>query len=421
MASGVAQTIADNSKATTPTQTPHRSTVFLVLILGTLTATGPLATDMYLPAFPDIAKDLHAPQAQIQLTLTAAMVGLAVGQLIIGPLSDAWGRRKPMLIGTLIFTVTSFLCMFVPTAEMFIGLRFVQGLAGAAGAVVARAIVRDHFDGDAVAKFFSRLVLVTMLAPMLGPILGAQLLKFGSWQLGFAVLTVVAGVGLVVAYFLLPESLPAHRRQAVSFSVMIRNIRKLLSDSRFIGPALTLSLTFGMMFTYISTFSFVSQSQFGASAQQYSMIFAINTLGILSGTQVNGYLIGKVAVFRRLFIGLACASIAIIALASLTASGNANLIDVTIALFVMMFGAGHIFPNCTSLALGSQPPEIAGTGSALMGTMQFALGGFVPTAAAWTTSGLVSMGSMVTVMTIALLCALPIFTVSMRRAARYAT
>lgn len=404
-----------------PEAPPRRFVAMLILVLGTLTATGPLATDLYLPAFPAIAHDLHAPQSQIQLTLTSAMFGLALGQLLIGPMSDAWGRRKPLLIGLAVFTVTSLLCMFVPSAGAFIALRFVQGMAGAAGAVISRAIVRDHFDGDGVARFFSRLVLVSMLAPMLGPILGAQLLNFGSWHLGFAVLTVVSLISLALVFFLLPESLPVHKRQDMNLTALWTTIRRLLGDARFIGPALTLALVFGMMFTYISTFSFVSQTQFGATAQQYSLIFAINTIGLLVGTQVNGFLIGRMPTLRRLSGGIICSGAAIAALAIVALSGTTSLIPVTATLFVMMFGAGMIFPNCTAMALGSQPKSVAGTGSALLGTLQFAVGGSVPATAAWTASGTVSLDSMVTVMVVVLLVAVPVFAVSTRRAARYAT
>ena len=400
---------------------PKRSVVMLVLVLGTFTAVGPLSTDMYLPAFPQIANDLNAQQSQVQLTLTAAMVGLAIGQLLIGPLSDAVGRRKPMLIGSMCFTLASIACIFVPNVETFIALRFAQGLAGAAGAVVARAIVRDHFEGDNVAKFFSRLVLVSMLAPMLGPILGGQLLKIGPWQLGFVVLTGVSLLGMTLAYFLLPESLPSEKRQAVSGAALRANIRHLICDLRFVGPMLTLALAFGAMFTYISTFSFVAQSQLDASAQQYSVMFGVIAVGMLLGTQVNGFLVGRVDVTIRLAVGLTVASLAVTTLGIMAASNVTNLVAITFTLFTMMVGAGMIFPNCTSLALGSQSPRIAGTGSALLGTIQFAIGGIVPTAATWTMTGRASLLSMAMVMAGALATAIVAHVLSSRLAARRVT
>ena len=172
----------------------RRSIALFVMVLGVLTATGPLATDMYLPAFPQITRDLGTSEAQIGLTLTAIMLGLAAGQLVIGPMSDAWGRRRPLLVGVALFTVTSVLCVFVPNVTAFIVLRFAQGVAGAAGAVIARAVVRDMFQGDDAVRFFSRLALVMMLAPLLAPLVGAQLLLVGPWQLSFWVLAAMAAL-----------------------------------------------------------------------------------------------------------------------------------------------------------------------------------------------------------------------------------
>lgn len=411
---------ASGSSARPAAGPPRRFVALLVLTLGVITATGPLATDLYLPAFPQIADDLNAPQSHIQLTLTSAMFGLAAGQLVIGPMSDAWGRRKPLLIGTVVFTVTSFACVFVPTAGAFIALRFVQGAAGAAGAVIARAIVRDHFSGDAITKFFSRLVLVTMLAPMLGPILGAQLLRFGPWQLGFIVLTVVSLIGLALVYFALPESLPPEKRRATNPAALLATARGLLADPRFIGPALTLALVFGGLFTYISSFSFVAQEQLGATAQQYSYVFGINTLAMLGGTQVNGFLVGRVGARQRLTAGLAGACAGVLGLAVLDVAGYTDLVPLTAALAVLMFSLGMVFPNCQTLALASQPPSVAGTGSAILGTLQFGLGGAIPAAAAWTPDGRVSLASMVVVMLAAILVAVPVYAAFGMRAARYA-
>lgn len=397
---------------------PRRSAALLVLVLGTLTATGPLATDLYLPAFPQIAEDLGAPEAQIQLTLTAIMVGLALGQLVIGPMSDAWGRRGPLLIGSAVFTLTSFAIVFVDSVEVFIGLRFVQGVAGAAGAVVARAVVRDVFQGDDAARFFSRLMLVTGMAPLLGPILGGQLLLVGPWSLSFVVLGVVAAVSFVVVFFGLPESLPREQRRPFNAAELAGTVVGLLRDVRFIGPALTLGLSFGMMFTYISSFSFVSQDEFGASAQQFSLMFAVNTLGLIAGTQVNAFLIGKVETWRRLTGGLTGASCAVVGLAVLGVSGLAGLVSMTAVFFVMMFSVGFIFPNATTLAISSQSPSVAGTASALMGSMQFALGGGLASLAGLTASGEATFASMVVVMLCIAVVVVAVFAVVVRRVAR---
>ncbi|GAA4896375.1 multidrug effflux MFS transporter [Stackebrandtia albiflava] len=392
----------------------------LVLVLGTLAATGPLATDLYLPAFPVIADDLNATENQIALTLTSAMIGMALGQLVVGPMSDAWGRRRPLLIGTVIFTITSLLCMFVPSAEAFIALRFVQGLAGAAGAVISRAIARDHFEGDDVARFFSRLMLVTMLAPMLGPVLGAQLLEFGPWQLGFAVLTAVSVISLVLVYFFLPESLPREQRVPLRPATLWSTVKGLLRDVRFIGPTLTLSMAFGAMFTYIANFSFVSQNEFGATPQQFALMFGINTVGLLAGTQLNAFLIGKVEMHRRLVYGLVGTLTAVAALALLDVAGGAGLVSITVVFFVMMFSVGFVFPNASTMSLASQSPQVAGTASALMGTLQFALGGGLSSLATMTGSGTVTLDSMAVVMLGVTVLAAVVYAFSSRRVARLA-
>nr|WP_046471177.1 multidrug effflux MFS transporter [Allosalinactinospora lopnorensis] len=383
-----------------PASSPHprRSVVLLVFVLGVLSATSSLATDLYLPAFPEIAADLNAAESQIQLTLTAVMVGLALGQLVLGPLSDQWGRRRPLLIGMAVFTATSFLCMTVTSAEMFSALRFVQGVAAASGMVISRAVVRDTFSGDSAARFFSRLVLLVGLAPMLGPMLGGQLLLAGSWQLIFAVLGLagLAGVGLV--FFGLPETLPPENRRRQDFAVMLRTFARMLRDPRFIAPSLTMALSFAMTFTYISAFSFVSQEEFGATPQQFSLIFGINTLGMILGNQFNVVLIGRMHTSRRLYAGLFGALFSVVLLAGLGFSGNAGLVSVTAVLFVMMFCTGLISPNATTLAVASQPASVAGTSSALLGTLQFALGGVLASAAGLTSTGEATLASMILVM-----------------------
>lgn len=400
---------------------PRRTFALLVLVLGTLTATGPLATDLYLPAFPEIAKDLGAPQAQIQLTLTAIMLGLSLGQLVIGPLSDSLGRRGPLLVGFAVFTVVSFACALVPSVPVLVVLRFVQGIAGAAGAVIARAVVRDVFEGDDAARFFSRLMLVTGLAPLLGPVLGAQLLRFGPWQVSFVLLGAVSMVSLVVVFFALPETLPAASRSPLRMVSLARTVWQLVRDVRFVGPALTLGLAFGMMFTYVSSFSFVSQSQFGASEQVFGLMFGINTAGLMAGTQVNAFLIGRVETSRRLAGGL-CGALAAVAvlgvLAAAGVSGTWALVALTSVFCVMMFSVGFVMPNATTLAISSQSRAVAGTASALMGSLQFALGGGLSSLAGLTPSGEASLASMAVVMGSVGVLAVVVFAATVRRAVR---
>ncbi|WP_159943466.1 MULTISPECIES: multidrug effflux MFS transporter [unclassified Nocardiopsis] len=399
-----------NSPATAPEQgevesvparswSPSRGAVaLLVLVLGVLAATGPLATDMYLPAFPQITGDLGTSEARVQLTLTAMMLGLALGQLVIGPMSDAWGRRGPLLVGVAVFTVASVLCVFVPDVTVFIVLRFVQGVAGAAGAVISRAVVRDLFKGDDAVRFFSRLALVMMLAPLLAPLLGAQLLLVGPWQLSFWVLAGMSALSLVLVWGWLPESLPAGERRRQGPRALAGTVAGLLRQPRFVGPVLTLGLSFGMLFTYVSAFSFVSQTEFGASPQAYAGLFAVNALGMMAGTQVNGLLVGRVETLRRLGLGLGLALVSVVVLVAVALLGVAALWMVVALLALMMFSVGFIMPNATVTALDGQPASVAGTASALMGALQFALGGGVAVLAGMTATGEPSLVSMSVVM-----------------------
>ena len=392
----------------TTTPTPRRSTALLVLVLGVLSAIGPLATDLYLPALPQISADLGTTESRVKFTLTTVMIGMALGQLVIGPLSDRWGRRVPMLVGIGVFTTSTLAIALAGSVEVFTVLRFVQGLSAAAGLVISRAVVRDVFSGDAAATFFSRLVLLSGLAPMLSPVLGGQLLLLGPWPILFVVLGVTGVLSFVLVLYALPESLAPERREQVRPTQQLQLFGRLLRDVRFIGPTLTLSLNFAMSFTYISTFSFVSQSQFDATAQQFSLVFAVTTLGMILGNQLNAALVGRVEIHRRLILGLTGSLGTILALVAFDLSGTAGLVSVTCALFVMMIFTGLVTPNATTLALDGQPPRVAGSGSALLGTLQFGLGSGLASTAGL--SGQVTLTDMNTVMLLTALGAAAVFT-----------
>ncbi|HJE61399.1 MAG TPA: multidrug effflux MFS transporter [Nocardiopsis listeri] len=402
-----------NVRPDTAVATPTRPAALLVLVLAALSAIGPLATDLYLPALPQIAADLGSSESRVKLTLTAVMAGLALGQLVAGPLSDRWGRRMPLLAGTGVFTAVTFAIMFVTATETFMVLRFVQGLAAAAGLVVSRAVVRDVFHGDTAATFFSRLMLVTGLAPMLGPLLGGQLLYLGPWQLIFGALGLAGALTFALVYLSLPESLPEERRTRQDPRVIARTFLRLLRDPGFIAPTAVLALSFGMSFTYISAFSFVSQNQFDATAQQFSLVFGVTTLGMILGNQVNVALIRRMELRRRLGVGLLGAIASVLVMGLLAVSGHADLLNVTTALFVMMLFTGLISPNATAMALSGQPSEIAGTSSALLGTLQFAVGSGLAATAGLT--GAATLGSMTTVMLLTAVGALAVFLYAARR------
>lgn len=383
-------------RAPRPTPAGRARALLLVIVLGVLSAIGPLATDLYLPALPDIAADLGATESAVKFTLTSVMAGMALGQLVVGPLSDRWGRRAPLLTGTAVFTATTAAIALSPNVEVFSVLRFLQGLSAAAGLVVSRAIVRDLYDGDAAAVFFSRLVLLSGLAPMLGPIIGGQLLLAGPWPVLFGALGAVGLLTTALVWWALPESLPRELRTAVDPRGQLRVFGSLLRDTRFLLPTLTLALGFGMSFTYISAFSFVSHNELGADAQAFALVFAVTTLGMILGNQVNALLVRHVEIHRRLLLGLAGAVLSVGALALLDLAGAASLVSVTAALFVMMLFTGLVSPNATALALSHLPADRAGSGSALLGTLQFGLGSAVAALAGW--GGAVTLTGMTAVM-----------------------
>ncbi|TDD83968.1 Bcr/CflA family efflux MFS transporter [Actinomadura rubrisoli] len=346
----------------------------LIVILGALTAVAPLSIDMYLPALPELASDLSTGAMQAQLTLTACVVGLAVGQVIAGPLSDALGRRRPLLVGLAAYTVASLLCVMAPNVETFIALRLVQGATGAAGIVIGRAIIRDLYDGVAAAKFFSMLMLVSGLAPILAPVLGGQLMRLTPWPGVFAVL---AGIGVALylaALLLLKETLPPEGRETGGTRATLATFRELAADRAFAGYGLALALSFGAMFTYISGSPFVLQDIYGMSPQAFSIVFGVNSLGIVAAGQASGTLAGRVPLERLLGAGLAIVAVGGVGLPVAVLAG-AGLWGVLPALFLMTSGQGLVMPNATALALDDRPPRVAGSASALLGLAQFAIGG----------------------------------------------
>ncbi|MGE3272291.1 MAG: multidrug effflux MFS transporter, partial [Chloroflexota bacterium] len=245
----------------------------LILTLGALSAFAPLSIDMYLPALPALTHDFQTGPSEVQLTLSAFFFGLALGQAIVGPLSDAFGRRRPLLIGLAAYALASLLCAASPTVSALVGFRFVQGFAGAAGIVVARAIVRDLHTGVAAARFMSVLMLVSGLAPILAPILGGQLLRFSPWQGIFLLLAGCGSVLLIVVARGFGETLPVDRRQTDGLRGTLSTFRTLLTDRVFLGYALACGLSIAAVFAYISGSSFVFQDVYGVSPQVFSFIF----------------------------------------------------------------------------------------------------------------------------------------------------
>jgi DHA1 family bicyclomycin/chloramphenicol resistance-like MFS transporter len=344
-----------------------------IVILGALSMFGPLSIDMYLPSLPTLSHDLSASASEAQFTLSACLIGLALGQIIAGPLSDALGRRRPLCIGVAAYAAASLLCAIAPSVTILNLLRLVQGLAGAAGIVIARAVVRDLYAGIDVARFFSLLMIVSGLAPILAPIIGGQILRFTSWRGVFITLAIIGFLLFLAAALGLGETLPPDRRQRGGIGATLRTFRRLLMDRSFLGFALACGLGFAAMFAYISGSPFVLQDIYGVSPQVFSLIFGTNALGIMVAGQVNGRLVGRVSPYRMLAIGLSATASGGIALLAVVALGGIGLVGVLLALFVVVASMGFVLPNSTTLAL-SNYPRAAGSASALLGVLQYVAG-----------------------------------------------
>lgn len=361
--------------AHTSDEPAHRRSARLVVILGALSAFGPLSNDMYLPAFPSISADLHADASSVQLTLAACMVGLALGQLIAGPFSDSFGRRTPLLIGLAVFTVFSAACALAPSVYLLTVVRFVQALGGAAGLVIANAAVRDRYSGSMMSRFLSVLMLINGTAPILAPIIGGQILRFASWRGVFWTLTAIGFVLVLVSAFWLAESLPTERRTPARLSATLRAYRGLLTDRVFVGYALSGGMAFAAMFAYISGSSFVLQNVFGLSPQGFSLVFAVNGLGIVLVGQLNGRLVRRVSSRALLAAGLCVSATGGVLLLVAVLTG-AGLFLVLPALFLVVSAIGLVAPNSLTMALADYGAS-AGTASSLVGVLQYIFGGLM--------------------------------------------
>ena len=366
---------ADPGAAPRPTGRT-RAGLLLILILGSLTALPALSMDMYLPALPDIGGAYGSPAAQVQLTLTACLLGLAAGQIVVGPMSDRFGRRRPLLIGMAGYVLASVACALAPGVHALTAFRLVQGLAGAAAIVISRAVVRDLFDGLAMARFFSTLMLISGAAPVLAPVVGGQVLRFTDWR---GVFLVLAGFGLVITLVTarsLPETLPPERRHGGGIPDALRTMRGLFADRVFTGYLLVGSFGFAGLFSYVSASPFVIQEIYGASPQAFSLLFMVNSIGLVATGQLNGrLLVGRISLDRVIGAGLALILLSAVALLLMTAGvfGRVGLAPVSAGLFVLMSAMALVLPNSNSQGL-MRTPHAAGSASALLGTSQFLVG-----------------------------------------------
>lgn len=347
----------------------------LILILGALSAFAPLSIDMYLPALPSLQGHFHSSAAQVQLTLTACLAGLAVGQVVAGPLSDTFGRRKPLIIGVGLYAVASLACAFVDSIAVLTAGRLVQGAAGAAGIVLSRAIVRDLYSGKAMVRFFSALVLVNGAAPILAPVIGGQLLRFIDWEGVFVVLSVIGVALLLSVLFGVPESLPAERRRTGGLRDTAASFRVLLRDPYFVGYALVGALAFCAMFGYISGSPFVMEQVYHLSPQGFSFLFGTNSAGLMLLGYVNGRLVDRVSPTALMRTGLIEGAVGGIGLLVATLAGL-GFWPSAVCLWLVVSSLGFSSPNGTALALVRHGSN-AGAASALLGLTQFLLGALI--------------------------------------------
>ncbi|WP_042364286.1 multidrug effflux MFS transporter [Streptacidiphilus neutrinimicus] len=354
-------------------RTGRRGRLRLVLILGALSAFGPLCLDMYLPGLPQLAGDLHVSDSAAQLTLTSCLIGLSLGQLLAGPLADKWGRRRPLLVGLGAYAVASVLCALSPSASTLTALRLVQGLAGGAGIVISRAIVSDLFEGVAAARFFSLLMLVNGAAPILAPLFGGQLLRITDWRGVFVALALIGCALTAAAALGLRETLPTTERRPGGLPDTLRGMGALLRDRAFVGYALSGGFALAAMFAYISGSSFVLQSVYGLSAQTFSLVFGTNALGIVALGQLNTVLLRRFPVETLLRTGLALSAVGGLLLLASVHFGW-GLAGVLAGLFVLVSSIGLIGPNGTARAMEGHSGR-RGAASALVGLLQYGAGG----------------------------------------------
>jgi DHA1 family bicyclomycin/chloramphenicol resistance-like MFS transporter len=345
----------------------------LIFILGALSAFGPLSIDMYLPGLPALGRDLHAGALPVQLTITACLAGLALGQLLVGPLSDRLGRRRPLLAGVAVWAAASALCAASPDVYVLIGLRLIQGFAGASSIVITRAVVRDLYDGSESARVYSALFLVNGMAPILAPLIGGQLLVLTDWRGVFAVLSAGGLVLLTMAALGLPESHPAAARRTGGLAETKERFAMLLGDRVFMGHVLACGLAFAAMFAYIAGSPFVLQDIYGVSPQGFAALFSVNALGLVTLAQVSGRVVGRLGPRRLLGYGLAMNATGGLAVVCVVAAGGIGVGAMAAALFVTVSSLGLVFPNASALAMADHP-EDAGSASGFLGVLQFSVG-----------------------------------------------
>jgi DHA1 family bicyclomycin/chloramphenicol resistance-like MFS transporter len=351
----------------------RRSAARLTLILGILSAFGPLSIDMYLPGLPSIAREFQADTSATQLTLAIFFIGLAVGQAFYGPIADRLGRKRPLLVGCALYAGASFACAYAPSIERLVVLRFVQAVGGCAGMVLSRSVVRDLFDARDAARMYSMLMLVMGLAPITAPLIGGQILIFFGWR---AIFWLLGGFGLLCLALVawgLPETLPEEQRIRAGLGQALAVYGRLLADGPFMGYALAGGLAMAGMFAYISGSPFVFIEHYGVAPAQYGWLFGINAFGLILASQLNRRLLASYAAERILAGALMVHVVSGLVLALVAAFEIGGLVGLLVPLFLCIASLGLVSPNATAIAMAPHG-RTAGSASALLGTLQFSAG-----------------------------------------------
>lgn len=346
---------------------------WLVLILGALTAIAPLAIDMYLPALPDIARNLGIEIGRVQLTLSVFMIGVAIGQAVYGPIADRWGRRGPLLMGMTVFSIAAAGCAMAHSMTSLLAWRLIMALGGSASMVIPRAVVRDLFEQQDSARVYSLLMLILGVSPIFAPSLGSLLLHVTGWRGIFWLLAAVGVTCAAAVLWGLKESLPHIRRTRGGVELVIRTYLRLLANRGFLGAVLAAGFTLGALFAYLTASSFVFIELHHLTPQQYALVFGFNGAGLILASQLNRWLLEKYALWPVLSVALLVNALAGVLLVGAVAFGVGGLPVIIALIFVSMSAAGIIFPNISALAMAPFP-EVAGSASALLGMFQFGVG-----------------------------------------------
>lgn len=346
---------------------------YLILILGLLTAIGPFSIDMYLPAFPDIAKGLHTTVADVTLSLSSFFIGISFGQLLYGPLLERFGRKKPLYAGLFIYLIASIGCAMAASVNALIVLRLLQALGGCVGMVAARAMVRDLFEVKENAKVFSMLMLVVAVSPIIAPTLGGYITSMLGWRFVFAMLIVVDIIVIVCAYFLLPDSKKPDPNFSLRPGQILKNFSGIITHPQFYTFALTAAISASGLYAYIGGSPHVFMEIFHVTEKQYGWIFALIAMGLIGASQVNSLLLRNYTSAQLIRVALFCQCIVGMAMVCLTILGRSDLFVTIFLIFLFLCTQGFVFPNASALSL-AHFGHTAGSASALLGAIQMTIG-----------------------------------------------